>query len=94
VLLWKPPQTDTRNLALGMWAEAVRTLRTRLNAWAGITADGSPSDYFDEALQQLVMRFQEAHGLAVDGIAGLRTQALLDSTLAGADTPRLSATAR
>jgi murein L,D-transpeptidase YcbB/YkuD len=41
-----------------------------------------------------VMRFQEAHGLAVDGIAGLRTQALLDATVAGADTPRLAAAVR
>jgi murein L,D-transpeptidase YcbB/YkuD len=37
------------------------------------------------------MRFQATHGLAVDGIAGVRTQALLDSAVAGDGTPLLSA---
>jgi hypothetical protein len=90
-LLWKPSQLDTRDLSLGMWGEPVLNLRTRLNAWAGLTADAAPlPDYFDEPLQQLVTRFQAANGLAVDGIAGARTQALLDAAVAGAGTPLLT----
>ncbi|HUG72421.1 MAG TPA: AAA family ATPase [Steroidobacteraceae bacterium] len=90
-LLWKPPQLDTRNLSLGMWGEPVLNLRTRLNAWAGLTADAAPlPEYFDEPLQQLVTRFQVANGLAVDGIAGVRTQAMLDAAVAGAGTPLLT----
>jgi general secretion pathway protein A len=92
LLLWKPPQLDTRNLAVGAWGEPVRNLRMRLNAWAGIADDLQPTpDYFDEELRELVMRFQANHGIVVDGIAGVRTQALLDSAVAGEGTPLLSA---
>lgn len=90
-LLWKPSQLDTRNLSLGAWGEPVLNLRARLNAWAGVTDDTTPlPDYFDEQLQQLVTQFQAASGLAVDGIAGARTQALLDAAVAGAGTPLLT----
>ena len=93
---WKPSQLDTRNLSAGMWGEPVRNLRMRLNNWAGITLDQSASatDYFDESLQELVMRFQANNGLTVDGIAGARTQALLDAAVASAGTPLLSAAVR
>jgi general secretion pathway protein A len=92
LLLWKPPQLDTRNLAMGSWGEPVRNLRMRLYAWAGVTDDLLPlPDYFDEDLREMVMRFQASHGIVVDGIAGVRTQALLDSAVAGEGTPLLSA---
>jgi general secretion pathway protein A len=95
-LLWKPAQLDTRNLALGAWGEPVRNLRMRLNAWAGLAGERlfppEDPDYFDEPLQDLVMRFQASHGLVVDGIAGARTQAVLDSVVAGPGTPLLTAT--
>jgi general secretion pathway protein A len=95
LLLWKPPQLDTRNLSVGAWGEPVRNLRTRLNAWAGIVDAGTfEPDYFDEELRELVMRFQAHHGISVDGIAGVRTQALLDSAVAGEGTPLLSVAAR
>jgi general secretion pathway protein A len=94
-LLWKPAQLDTRNLALGAWGEPVRNLRMRLNAWAGLQGEllfpPEDPDYFDEQLQDLVMRFQAQHGLVVDGIAGVRTQAVLDSVVAGPGTPLLTA---
>jgi general secretion pathway protein A len=97
VLLWKPAQLDTRNLALGMWGETVRNLRIRLNAWAG--RRGEPlllpddPDFFDEELELRVMDFQQRHGLVVDGIAGARTQAVLDAMVPGPDTPLLTAAA-
>ncbi len=95
VLLWKPAQLDTRNLSLGMWGETVRNLRMRLDAWAGragepIFAVDEP-DYFDAQLQRRVMEFQSLHGLNVDGIAGARTQAVLDAVVAGPGTPLLTA---
>jgi murein L,D-transpeptidase YcbB/YkuD len=74
-----------------MWGEPVLNLRARLNRWAGLTEDAAAlPDYFDEPLQQLVTSFQAANGLAVDGIAGARTQALLDAAVADADTPLLT----
>jgi general secretion pathway protein A len=91
LLLWKPPQLDTRSLALGTHGEPVRALRLRLQQWAGIAADPNASDVYDESLQSLVMQFQRRNGLAADGVAGTRTQALLDAALAATDTPLLSA---
>jgi general secretion pathway protein A len=94
LLLWKPPLPEPRNLRLGMAGEPVRSLRARLNAWAGLTEDAAPlPEVFDENLQQLVIRFQAGNGLAIDGVAGARTQALLDAAVAGAGTPLLSAAA-
>jgi len=98
VLLWKPAQLDTRNLAVGMWGETVRNLRIRLDAWAGrageLIGPVDEPDYFDEQLQQRVMDFQSRHGLSVDGIAGTRTQAVLDAVTAGPGTPLLTAAAQ
>ncbi|MGC4027344.1 MAG: AAA family ATPase [Steroidobacteraceae bacterium] len=90
VLLWKPPQLDTRNLSMGMRGEPVRQLRERLRRWAGLSVDGPGSDFFDASLETLVQQFQRQHDLAVDGIAGSQTQALLDGVLAQAGTPQLT----
>jgi general secretion pathway protein A len=92
LLLWKPPQLDTRSLAPGMRGEPVRALRGRLRQWAGLPPEASPDEFFDAGLRELVLQFQRRNGLAADGIAGVRTQALLDSAVATADTPLLSAT--
>ena len=97
MLLWKPAQLDTRNLGIGMWGEPVRNLRRRLDAWAAragepVTPAPEP-EFFDELLLQQVMAFQSSHGLVVDGIAGARTQAVLDAVVAGPGTPLLTAAA-
>ncbi len=94
LLLWKPAQLDTRSLALGMRGEPVQVLRRQLQQWAGATLDIEGSDLFDEPLRQLVLQFQRNNGLIVDGVAGMRTQALLDTRFAAAGTPLLSAAAQ
>jgi general secretion pathway protein A len=71
----------------------VRVLRERLRKWAGQSADPDASDIFDEPLRELVVQFQRRNGLTADGIAGTRTQALLDAALAATDSPLLSAVA-
>ena len=91
-MLWRPPQLDTRSLSMGNQGEPVRLLRTRLRQWAGLP-DTEGSDLFDEDLRGLVMQFQRRNGLTADGIAGTRTQALLDAALATTDSPLLSALA-
>jgi general secretion pathway protein A len=90
-LLWKPPQLDTRSLSLGMQGEPVRQLRARLRQWAGVAPEAAPSDLFDASLENILKQFQRRSGIAVDGIAGAQTQALLDAALASTDTPLLSA---
>ena len=90
-MLWRPPQLDTRSLSLGMSGDPVRELRTRLMQWAGLPAGAVQSDIFDESLRELVIQFQRRAGLTADGVAGTRTQAMLDAALAAADSPLLSA---
>lgn len=92
LMLWKPAQLDTRTLSPGMQGELVRQLHARLAQWAGIET-GTTADVFDDSLYSLVMQFQRRHALAVDGVAGPRTQAMLDSVLPRPDTPLLSAAA-
>jgi general secretion pathway protein A len=92
-ILWRPPQLDTRSLNLGTQGEPVRVLRQRLRKWAGQPPETDSSDVYDEALRDLVIQFQRRSSLTADGIAGTRTQALLDAAMASADSPLLSATA-
>ncbi|MEO6187167.1 MAG: AAA family ATPase [Steroidobacteraceae bacterium] len=91
LLLWKPPQLDTRSLSMGARGEPVQTLRRRLRQWAGLAPDTAALDLYDQTLQSLVIQFQRRNGLAADGVAGARTQALLDAALSPTDTPLLSA---
>jgi general secretion pathway protein A len=91
LILWRPPQLDTRSLALGTQGEPVRVLRQRLSQWAGRPPETDVSDVFDESLRDQVMQFQQRSGLIADGIAGTRTQALLDASVASTDSPLLSA---
>jgi murein L,D-transpeptidase YcbB/YkuD len=46
---------------------------------------------FDASLETLVRQFQLRNGLAADGVAGIQTQAMLDSALAASNSPLLSA---
>jgi len=91
LLLWKPPQLDTRSLSMGARGEPVLTLRLRLRQWAGLGPDTTTLDVYDEALRALVIQFQRRNGLTADGVAGARTQALLDAALSPTDTPLLTA---
>ncbi len=74
-----------------MEGEAVRVLRQRLRQWAGLPAASDEAAGFDESLRTLLMQFQRRNSLPADGVAGTRTQALLDAALAPTDTPLLSA---
>ncbi|MEP7313304.1 MAG: AAA family ATPase [Pseudomonadota bacterium] len=89
VLLWKPPDLDTRPLAVGMRGGTVRLLRERLQRWQGRAPDTTADPYFDQELQTLVSQFQSQHGLLVDGIAGVQTQVALDAALAETGMPVL-----
>jgi len=90
-MLWRPPQLDTRSLNLGMQGDPVRELRSRLLQWSGQPQGAAVSDVFDDSLRDLVIQFQRRSGLTADGVAGTRTQAMLDAALASTDSPLLSA---
>jgi general secretion pathway protein A len=76
-----------------MRGDEVRWLRQSLDRVQGVTAGQPVSDVFDTELSHLVMDFQRQHRLAVDGIAGIQTQIVLASAVAGPDSPLLSASA-
>ncbi|MFO7276167.1 MAG: AAA family ATPase [Pseudomonadota bacterium] len=90
VLLWRPGTRDVKTLSLGMRGEDVRWLRESLHRAQGLEPPEPVSDVFDAELSRLVMDFQRRHRLTVDGIAGVQTQIVLNSALAGADTPLLN----
>jgi general secretion pathway protein A len=89
LVLWRPAAAGQRPLRAGMRGDDVRWLRQGLQQLSGLpaTADG---DYFDAELEQLVENFQRSRRLAVDGIAGLQTQLVLDAALGIPGTPTLA----
>jgi general secretion pathway protein A len=81
-VLWKPPPGQ-RLLRPGQRAPLVTWLRDRLDTFDGTPSVFSDAQQYDAALEQRVIRYQTAHGLAPDGLVGART--LLQ--LASPDTP-------
>jgi len=94
VLLWQPPNGDATVLRVGIRSPKVVWLReslAALDADAGTqSTGGSQSDLFDEALEQQLMAFQRRNRLEVDGIAGQRTQIIINSKLRLEGTPSLT----
>ena len=91
VMLWRPASSPVKALSAGMRGAEVRWLRQSLQRLHGVAADAPVSDVFDAELTGWVRDFQRQHQLAVDGIAGVRTQIALGSAVGGPDTPLLSA---
>jgi general secretion pathway protein A len=89
LVLWRPQAAGPRPLRAGMRGDDVLWLRQSLEQVSGLPA--SPDgDYFDASLQQLVESFQRSRRLAVDGVAGLQTQLVLDAALGRPGTPTLA----
>src|SRR6267378_2228010 len=91
VMLWRPASSPVKALSAGMRGAEVRWLRQSLRRLHGLAVDAPVSDVFDAELTGWVRDFQRQHQLAVDGIAGVRTQIALASAVGGPDTPLLSA---
>jgi general secretion pathway protein A len=89
-VVWKPKTSRTRLLSLGMQGDEVRWLRRSLNALGGVASDPEHADVYDQELAIAVQNFQREHRLNVDGIAGVQTQVVLDTTLADPNSPLLS----
>ncbi len=89
VLLWRPASLPVSELRPGMRGAAVRGLRGQLLQANGTAPGTVHNATFDPELTRLVEDFQRAHHLAVDGIAGVETQLLLDAVLAAPGTPTL-----
>ena len=92
IMLWRPGTQTVKPLTVGMRGDEVRWLRQSLQSLQGSAGARAPvSDVFGTELSHLVMDFQRQHRLVVDGIAGVQTQMVLASAVAGSDSPLLSA---
>ena len=89
LVLWRPQGAGLRPLRAGMRGDDVRWLRQGLLQLSGLPA-GADGDYFDAELELLVENFQRSRRLAVDGVAGLQTQLVLDAALGMPGTPTLA----
>jgi general secretion pathway protein A len=90
LVLWRPQAGTLRPLRAGMRGPDVRWLRQGLEQLNGVPAGSDPpDDLFDADLERLVEDFQRSRRLAVDGIAGLQTQLVLDAALGAPGTPTL-----
>ena len=75
-----PTVPDGPTLEEGMQDDRVPLLRRRLRATGDLPADPSAANslLFDDDLRQAVGRFQERHGLHIDGIVGPSTRAVMN----------------
>jgi len=89
LVLWRPQAPELRPLRAGMRGDDVRWLRQGLEQLGGLPASDPSQDLFDTGLERLVEDFQRSRRLAVDGIAGVQTQLVLDAALGLPGTPTL-----
>ena len=91
LLVWRPAGGDDRPIGPGTRSEEVRWLRQSL---AAINDDYQPgpgaADVFDAELERQVIEFQRQHRLEADGLAGQKTQIIINTLLAQNNAPRLS----
>jgi general secretion pathway protein A len=74
-----------------MRGDDVRWLRDSVRAAQGLPATPPGKDVYDDELVQLVQDFQRQHRLAVDGVAGVQTQIVLDTTINSTGSPTIVA---
>ncbi len=91
LLIWRPVNGTVEPIGPGMRNENVRWLRQSL---ASLDSNYQPaaidSEFFDDELKQQLIAFQRQHRLEADGLAGQKTQIIINSLLAADDTPRLA----
>ena len=93
MILWRPPNANEQQIGPGTRSPNVVWLRESLaeinKRNLEFTGD---SEVFDDQLATLLIEFQRRHRLDADGIAGLKTQIIINSMLESNQSPRLKAT--
>jgi general secretion pathway protein A len=89
LLLWRPPLAQAKALGPGSRGADVRWLRESLRSVQGLPPGPSRNDFYDAELTQLVQDFQRQHRLAIDGVAGVQTQIVLDTVLNATGSPTI-----
>jgi len=91
LLIWRPANNNDQPIGPGMRSANVRWLRESLAALdAGYEPGTDDMDLFDAQLGEQLMAFQRQQRLEADGLAGQKTQIIINSLLAADGTPRLS----
>ena len=90
LLLWRPAFQPVRSLSYGMRGPEVRSLAELLQQARGSHSRAPLGDQYDGAVLNAVRAFQRRHRLTVDGIAGVRTQMVLDAVADTRDVPLLT----
>lgn len=91
-VIWRA-RTSVRLIRPGSVGSAVVWLRQQLDQIDGknpATQIGKPSPVYDDALGKRLEQFQRTHGLDADGLAGPRTQMMLNGALPSPGTPSLA----
>jgi general secretion pathway protein A len=91
LLFWKPAGGSDEQIGPGTRSDKVRWLRQSLAAIDNAYQPAEQnSDLFDPELEQQLIAFQRQHRLEADGLAGQKTQIIINTLLASDDRPRLS----
>ncbi|MGI9203867.1 MAG: peptidoglycan-binding protein, partial [Woeseiaceae bacterium] len=91
LILWRPPNDSDQPIGPSSSSDEVRWLRESLAALdEKITLAADTQEAFDDELVAQLQAFQRKHRLEADGIAGLKTQIIINSLLETDDLPRLS----
>ena len=91
MLVWRPANGDDQPIMPGMRGETVLWLRESLaTLGAGSGPESKSSDLYDAELEQQVMTFQRQHRIEADGLAGQKTQIIINSLLVDDNAPRLT----
>jgi general secretion pathway protein A len=91
LVVWRPSIPLAKQLHIGMRGDDVRWLREGLSLLAGTSVETGDPDVFDADLERQVEDFQRSRRLAVDGIAGVQTQLVLESAIGTPGAPTLEA---
>ena len=90
LLLWHQP-VDAQFIGPQTRGEPIVWLRKQLGVATGHKLANPSSTRFDSALSDRIRQFQTSHGLAADGVAGVRTLIALADLDRGPQTPLLNA---
>jgi len=91
LIVWRPPNGRNEAISPGMQNDNVVWLKQSLSSLMDdYDVDAQNSSLFDDELRERLISFQRQHRLEADGVAGSKTQIVINSLLATSDGPRLS----
>jgi len=94
MLVWRPPNGTELAIRRGMRGDSVLWLKESIAALDDSYQPAGDDDVFDAELESRLLAFQRRHRIEADGLAGQKTQIIINNLLANDNAPRLSAVSR